>query len=118
MYGIVFYKDGKGKEPVVDFIRELGSRSDKDARVRLYKLRCYIKILMMHGTYAGKPFVKHISGDIWELRPLQDRIFFAGWVDETFVLLHHFVKKTRKTPQAEIRKAKMEFERFLEEHAR
>ncbi len=28
--------------------------------------------------------------------------------DDTFVLLHHFRKKTQKTPQREIEKAKME----------
>ena len=118
MYGIVFYRDQKGNEPVVDFIRELDSRDDKDARVRLHRIRCFIKILMRFGTYAGRPFVKHISGEIWELRPLQDRIFFAGWIDGTFVLLHYFVKKTQKTPQLEIRKAKAEFARLLQEHSR
>ncbi|MDZ5724784.1 type II toxin-antitoxin system RelE/ParE family toxin [Acetobacterium sp. K1/6] len=38
--------------------------------------------------------VKHIDGDIWELRPLADRIFFFYWKDNTFVLLHYFHKKT------------------------
>ena len=46
--------------------------------------------------------MKHLEGDIWELRPLRDRILFAAWVGDSFVLLHHFVKKTQKTPQREI----------------
>lgn len=33
---------------------------------------------------------------------------FVGWHDGCYVLLHHFLKKTRKTPQREIDKAKRE----------
>ncbi len=31
---------------------------------------------MEHGTAAGEPYVKHLDGEIWELRPLRDRILF------------------------------------------
>ena len=48
----------------------------------------------------GEPFIKHLEGDIWELRPLRDRILFAAWLDDGFILLHHFVKKTQKTIDA------------------
>lgn len=116
MYDIVFFRDSKGNEPVADYIRKLDIRNDKEARIKLCKIRSYIKVLMKHGTYAGKPFVKHIDGEIWELRPMHDRIFFAAWVNGTFVLLHHFVKKTQKTPASEIRRAKAELAQFLEEH--
>lgn len=40
--------------------------------------------------------MKHIDGEIWELRPLRDRIFFVAWVDDSFVLLHQFMKKSQK----------------------
>jgi len=51
--------------------------------------------------------MKHIDGDIWELRPVRGRIFFASWTDEGFILLHHFqFKKTNKTPKREIDQAK------------
>lgn len=53
--------------------------------------------------------MKHIDGEIWELRPLRDRIFFVAWVDDSFVLLHQFMKKSQKTPLREIEKAKREF---------
>ena len=56
--------------------------------------------------------MKHLDGDIWELRPLRDRIFFAAWIDDAFILLHHFMKKTQKTPKAEIEKAKRELKDF------
>ena len=52
--------------------------------------------------------MKHIGGEIWELRPVSDRVFFVGWTDGGFVLLHQFAKKTRKTPAREIAQAKRE----------
>lgn len=55
---------------------------------------------------GSEPYVKHIEDELWELRPLKDRIFFAVWHGDVFVLLHHFTKKTRKTPRREIKKAK------------
>lgn len=57
----------------------------------------------------GEPYVKHLEGEIWELRPLRDRILFVAWDGKNFILLHHFVKKTQKTPRKEIEKAKKEF---------
>ncbi len=52
--------------------------------------------------------MKHLNGDIWELRPLRDRILFVAWDNDGFILLHQFMKKTRKTPAREIEKAKRE----------
>lgn len=31
-----------------------------------------------------------------------------AWIDGSFVLLHHFMKKTQKTPKREIEQAKRE----------
>ena len=58
--------------------------------------------------------MKHLDGEIWELRPLRDRILFAGVVGGKFVLLHQFLKKTQKTPKREIEQAKKELEDYLE----
>ena len=52
--------------------------------------------------------MKHIDGDIWELRPIRDRILFVAWREGSFVLLHHFMKKTQKTPMREIEQAQRE----------
>jgi phage-related protein len=56
------------------------------------------------GTGA-EPYIKHLDGEIWELRPTRDRILFAAWDGSGFVLLHHFMKKTQKTPKREIERA-------------
>lgn len=99
---------------MLDYIRELGSNGSKDSRVKFNKIGQYIKVLQEKGSQAGEPFVKHLDSDIWELRPLRDRILFAGIVDGRFVLLHHFMKKTQKTPAREIAQAKRELADYIE----
>lgn len=105
MYSIRFYKDKNGKEPLKEYLQELGSRTDKNSRINFNKIRDYIKTLSIYGTRAGEPFVKHISGEIWELRPLRNRILFFAYDGEQIILLSHFIKKTQKTPKKEIEKA-------------
>ena len=99
---ILFYKDGKGKQPVIDFMEELAASSGKDARINLKKIGSYISLLDKEGLVIGEPFIKHLKGEIWELRPLRNRVLFAVLVDNRFVMLHVFMKKTQKTPQKEI----------------
>lgn len=105
MYPIHFYKDRNGHEPVREYIETLSMNSSKDSGIKLHKIQDYLTMLKNRGTMIGEPFIKHLEGDIWELRPLRDRILFAAWLDDGFILLHHFVKKTRKTPRRELMKA-------------
>ena len=114
MYSVKFYKDKDGNEPVKEFLRELGEKTDKNSRVNFNKIRDYIKVLGMYGTRAGEPFVKHLSGDIWELRPLRNRILFFGYDGRQFILLSHFIKKTQKTPQREIEAAEKRMKDYIE----
>ena len=37
---------------------------------------------------------------------MRDRVLFAAWDGNSFIILHHFVKKTQKTPRREIDQAK------------
>lgn len=106
MYDIRFYTDKDGNKPVLDYLRKLAKKNDKDSRIKANKIRDYIRILKEYGTAIGEPYIKHIDGDIWELRPIRDRIFFAEWTGESFLLISQFVKKTQKTPRREIEKAK------------
>lgn len=108
VHNIYFYKDKNGNEPVLDYMRELASKKGKDSRIKLNKINDYIELLSQHGTRAGEPYIKHLDAEIWELRPLRDRILFVAWIDGSFVLLHHFVKKTQKTPKRELEQAKRE----------
>ena len=114
MHRIIFYRDRRGNSPVKDYLNELEAKGGKDARVKRTKIREYVKALEINGTNLPEKYCKHIDGDIWELRPLSDRVFFFGWHNDSFVLLHHFTKKTQKTPRLEIDKAKREMEDFME----
>lgn len=106
MHDIYFYRDSGGREPVLEYLRALAARGDKDSRVKLQKIRDYVKYLRVEGRQARPPYVKHIDGEIWELRPIRDRILFTPVDGRGFVLLHHFMKETQKTPQKEIDQAK------------
>ena len=114
MHEIHFYRDRNGKEPVLEYLRELSRKKDKDSRIKANKINDYIEVLIQYGTQAGEPYIKHLDGDIWELRPLRDRILFVAWVNGSFVLLHHFMKQTQKTPAREIDKAKRELADLIE----
>lgn len=108
MYKIQFYREKNGSRPVADYIRELAEKDDKNSRVKLHKIQDYINALSEYGLQLREPYIKHLDGEIWELRPLRDRILFVAWHNGSFVLLHQFVKKTQKTPAREIEKAKRE----------
>ena len=114
MHDIYFYKDRNGNEPVKEYLAELAAKKDKDSRIKLNKKRDYMKTLSVYGTQAGEPYIKHLDGEIWELRPLRDRILFVAWVNGSYVLLHQFMKKTQKTPAREIEKAKRELADIVE----
>ena len=117
MYKVITYKDRNGKDEIAEYIDELNEAMDKnkDARIRYKKIYEYIGQLETYGVAAGEPAMKHIKNtELWELRPSNDRIFFAYWKDNVFVLLHHFIKKTKKTPPREIAQAQRNLKDFLE----
>ena len=114
MYRVYFYCDKHGQRPIADYIAKLALKGDKDSRIKLNKIRDYIKALSLYGTQAREPYMKHLDGDIWELRPIRDRILFAAWYQGGFILLHHFMKKTQKTPAREIQRAKQNLSDLIE----
>ena len=63
----------------------------------------------------GKPLADHIEVDIWEIRTrLDNRIARLLFVIESssVVLLHGFIKKTQKTPIAELEVARQRLKRM------
>lgn len=116
MFNIIFYKDKSGKSEIVDYLDRLKEKAitDKNARIKREKILAYMKALSEYGTRIGKPIVKHIDGDLWELRPLSNRIFFFYWKDNKFVMVHHFVKKSQKTPKKELEQARKNMKDYLE----
>ncbi len=115
MYNIVFYEKSNGKSDVWDFLEELRlkSKSNKDARIQYKQIILQIQLLQEHGTHLSENITKHVDEDIWELRPGFNRIFYFYHKNNTFVLLHHFRKKTNKAPSKELSKAKKERDEYL-----
>ena len=115
MYEVIFYETVTGRSDVLDFLESLRnkSRGSKDARIQYGQLARYIELLQINGTNLPIEIVKHLGGDIWELRPGNNRVFFFCYHHHSYVLLHHYRKKSQKTPLREINRAKAEMNDFI-----
>ena len=118
MYEVHFYEDSRGHQPIRDLLVDLRdkARSSKSAHIQYHKILAYIRALESYGTRVGMPTVKFVGEDIWELRPLAHRVFFFYWRDNKFILLHHFIKKSQKTPLKEIEKAQRNKQDHIERY--
>ena len=116
MYNVYFYQDENGRQPVREYLDKLEEKSakSKDARIKYNKIDQYIGILMEYGIEAGEPYIKHLDGEIWEMRPLRDRILFFCWDGMSFILLSCFMTSTQKTPKREIERAQRLLKEFKE----
>ena len=110
MYKIVFYEKSDGTSDLWDFLEKLRQKAqtNKDARIQLKQIRLHIQLLQENGTRLPNSITKQLIEDIWELRPGNNRVLYFYHKEDTFVLLHHFRKKTQKTPMSELEKAKRE----------
>ncbi len=112
MYNIEIYETENGKSEIKEYIKRLQEKNNKNNQIKLNKIIAYIRMLQEHGLSLGTPYIKHINDEIWELRPLRDRILFAYHIKNKFILLSMFMKQTQKIPRSEIQKAK----RYLEDY--
>ena len=115
MYRVEFYSDKDNHSDIEEFLDELKekSKTSKNDRIQLKQILFYIDLLSKVGTRLGDNYTKFIEDGIWELRPGFNRIFYFYYDNDQFVLLHHFRKKTQKTPKKEIVRAKNERDDYL-----
>lgn len=68
-----------------------------------------IDILSQNGTNLREPYSKYLKDGIFELRAKVgsniSRVLYFFIIDNQIVLTNGFIKKTQKTPVAEIKKA-------------
>ena len=116
MYEIEFYENKNGIYETANYIKELNQKSstNKESRINFNKIVAYLDLLEEFGPRIGEPVAKHLEGEIWELRPLRNRFLYAYHKDNKFIILHHFIKKTQKTPKREIEQAKRNLQDYLE----
>ena len=105
MYNIIFYEDKNGKSDVNEYIEKIQKNNVKDDRIKSKKISMFFDLLSKHGFMLSEPYIKKITNDIWEIRPLRDRFLFSYINENTFIVLSHFIKKTRKAPKKEIERA-------------
>lgn len=115
MYKIEFYEKRNGDSEIWEFLETLRTNAltNKDARIQYKQAALYIQLLQENGTRLPENVTKYLDDGIWELRPGNNRIFYFYYVNDTFILLHHFRKKSQKTPRREIDKAKAERDDYL-----
>lgn len=108
MWNIIFYTDHRGKCPPLEFINELPVEDQ-------VRVRNVLRLLKEFGIALSMPHAKHIKGKLWELRPGSLRLFYFAFIDQQFVILHGYVKKSTKTPEGEIKIAMRRMNELLKE---
>lgn len=96
-----FFKTDAGAEPVRNWLRDLPAADRKfigeDTKT------------VQFGWPLGMPLVRHVEGEIWEVRIGLDnkiaRVLFT-LEGSTMLLLHGFIKKQQATPKPDLHLAK------------
>jgi len=96
---IEYYTDSMGVEPVKEFV----NAQSLDAQVEIFQVIGLLEEFALNLRY---PYVSKIGKTgLRELRIHHSsdyyRIFYFAFTGRTFVFLHAFLKKTRKTPKSE-----------------
>jgi phage-related protein len=102
-FEVIFYDKPDGTEPVKDFLLSL------EPKMRAKMLRT-ISMLQTNGTDLREPLSKPLGDGIFELRAKVgsdiSRTLYFFFYGRRVILTNGFIKKTQKTPRAEIETAK------------
>lgn len=118
------YKYEVSSLPEVEaFIMEVEAKKnkgDKDARILFEKINYCIERIRLQGTRAGIKIIKNLKGkendNLYEIRPLDERIFMCLWHGKHFLMLSHYRKDANETDALELARARRLREKFLKEH--
>ncbi len=121
-FEIVFYEDENKNNPVFEFSEKLRDKAEKDklARTLLDNFYRRLNSLRRSGTSDGLPHFDSIKSSKYPLREVRVkhpvgyyRILICPWNNNSFVLLHVFLKKVDKTPPKEIKLAEKRIEDWI-----
>jgi phage-related protein len=106
---VVFFRGGSGTEPVRRWLRSLSDPHKKAIGEDIKTVQ--------FGWPLGMPLVEKLGPYLWEVRTeVPDgiaRVLFS--VDgHMMILLHGFIKKTRKIPKKELNTAKSRLRQYQE----
>ena len=110
-FTVIAYEKENGESPVEEFINSL----DVKMRAKVYGM---LSILQDKGNMLREPYSKHLDDGIFELRCKVGsnitRVLYFFYHEGNIVLTNGFVKKTQKTPPAEIILAKERRSDYIE----
>lgn len=99
VWRIDYYESPVGNKPVEEFIHSLEEKTQT-------KVVRALELLEEFGIQVGPSHTKKVIGtQMWELRILGTdniRVFYIAKKQRSFLLLHGFQKKTKKTEKKEI----------------
>ena len=114
-WSLEFYVDERGKSPVEEFLDSL------DAKTRA-RFGWSMEQLRVRNVQAREPLVRHLEGDLWELREESRtniyRVVYFFFTGRRIVFLHGFQKKSPRTPRAELETAHRRYHAFLTREGR
>ena len=109
-FEIIFYTLPNGRKPVEEFLDSL----DLKMRAKMLKL---MQLLQQNGPDLREPWSKHLDDGIFELRAQFgsdiSRALYFFFTGRKIVVTGGFIKKTAKTPPAEIDRAKARRKDYL-----
>jgi phage-related protein len=99
---VYFYQSESGNEPVREWLKELGAEDRKTIGEDIKTVEL--------GWPVGMPLVRKMDADLWEIRiDLSRRIarvLFTVAGNRMF-LLHGFIKKSQRTPEIDLKLARI-----------
>jgi phage-related protein len=97
-----FYRTGAGREPVLEWLRSLDREDRRVIGLDLMRVQ--------FGWPVGMPLVRNLKEGLWEVRSTLPSRRIARLLlcfhENQLVVLHGFIKKTRKTPVDDLDLAK------------
>jgi len=102
-YSVEYFENENGEKPAKEFIDSLSPKG----RAKIARL---LTMIEEFGVSIREPYPKKLQDEIFELREKtsegQLRVLYFFVIGKRIILTHGFIKKTNRTPLAEIERAK------------
>lgn len=109
-FTVEFYEKPSKKCPIREYLKRQ-SRKTED------KILAYLHNLATFQAFRQEPYSRQAEGKLRELKVETEqgshRIFYFMIINKRIILLHAFLKKTKKTPKMETKKALEYMEEYL-----
>jgi len=109
-YQVEFFRKENGTYPAEDYINSL----DDKMSAKIYRV---LTMVEANGPELREPYSRHLDDGIFEVRAKFGsnitRVLYFFYIGKRIILTHGFTKKTQKTPQSEINKAKTYRNEFI-----